>query len=390
MENKTEKLNQFFEQVKTISFWKRLFGWSQFRVLSYEAYQEFKSLLSQINQLFKDITDLKNKISILENDKEHLEGQGIEFSISKEKISQLQQENSRLNKENALFKQTEDQRVRKHESELATLKSIKDKIEADRQKEIDEARQNEINQLTGLKETWARHQDNAQEFIKSICQKHTIEYVDKVPFKGSPDNTIKISNEFVIFDAKSPASDDLRNFPTYIKLQTESVKKYIKEKDVKKDIFLVIPSNTVDAIDKFSHNMGDYNVYVITLDALEPIILSLKKLEDYEFIKQLSPEERNNIYRVIGRFAHITKRRIQVDQFFAQESLDIVTKSDRELPREALEKVMEYERSEKLNPPREERTKLISVKELEGDGKKIKKEAEAKEIVSVSSIKIET
>ena len=50
---------------------------------------------------------------------------------------------------------------------------------------------------------------------------------------------------------------------------------------------------------------------------------------------------------------------------------------------------MEYERSEKLNPQREERTKLISVKELEGDGKKIKKEAEAKEIASASSIQIE-
>lgn len=390
MGDRTEKLSQFFEQVKTMSFWRRVFGWSQFRVLSYEAYQEFKSLLSQISQLSQDVTEIRSKVSIVENNNEHLKEQGTEFQVSKEKVNQLQQENSRLSKENTIFKQTEDQRARKYESEVTTLKLIREKMEADRQKEIDEIQQGEIDKLTGLKETWAKHQDNVQEFIKSICQKHTIEYVDKVPFKGSPDNTIKISNEFVIFDAKSPASDDLGNFPTYIKIQTESVKKYIKEKDVRKDIFLVIPSNTVDVIDKFSHNMGDYNVYVITLDALEPIILSLKKLEEYEFIEQLSPEERNNIYRVIGRFAHITKRRIQVDQFFAQESLDIVSKSDRELPREALEKVMEYERSEKLNPPREERTKLISIKELEGDGKKIRKEAEAKEIAPVSSVQIET
>src|SRR5207247_2190696 len=118
-----------------------------------------------------------------------------------------------------------------------------------------EQQEREINRLTGLKETWTRHQDKVKEVIKTICQKYTIEYIDKVPFKGNPDNTIKICDEFVIFDAKSPASDDLDNFPTYIKAQMESVKKYIKEENVKKEIFLVIPSNTVDVIGHFCFNM---------------------------------------------------------------------------------------------------------------------------------------
>ena len=118
-----------------------------------------------------------------------------------------------------------------------------------------------------------------EEKIRKICQESLIEYVDKenVPFKGKPDNAIKICDEFVIFDAKSPGSDDLSNFPAYIKQQTESVKKYIKEEGVKKDIFLVIPTNTVDVVSKFSFNMADYNVYVVTEDALEPIIMSLNQ-----------------------------------------------------------------------------------------------------------------
>jgi hypothetical protein len=56
----------------------------------------------------------------------------------------------------------------------------------------------------------------------------------------------------VIFDEKSPASDDIASFPTYIKLQMQSVKRYVKEDGVKKDIFLVVPSNTVDFIDRFA------------------------------------------------------------------------------------------------------------------------------------------
>ena len=390
MERETQKLTQFFEQVKTLSFWKRIFGWSEFRSLSYDAHGEFISLLSQISSLSQSNAEAENKILILKNDNDHLKEQGVEISVSKEKINQLQNENSELKKENIIFNQEEENRKIRYESDVNSLNSIKEQIQADRKGELDKRQKDEIDRLNGLKETWANHENNVKEIIKSICQKHTIEYVDKVPFKGSPDNTIKIADEFIIFDAKSPSSDDLGNFPIYIKTQIESVKKYIKEENVKKDIFLVIPSNTVDVIEQSSFSMGDYNVYVITLDALEPIILSLKRIGEFKYINDLSPDERDTIYRVIGRFAHITKRRIQVDQFFAQESLDIVSKSDHELPREALEKVMEYERSEKLNPPQEKRTKLISIKELETDGKKIKKEAEAKEIISLSSIQIET
>ncbi len=394
MENKTEKLNQFFGQVKTITFWGRIFRWSQFRTLSYEAYEEFKSLVTLANQASQEIAAAKGSTTILENTNKHLEDQQkrqeIEFATIKEKVSHLEQENSSLKKENIIFRQAEDAQKKQFEKEIASLTSIKTQIQGDRQKEIEDRHAEALSRQAELKETWSKHEDNVREVIKGICQKHTIEYVDKVPFKGAPDNTLKIADEFIIFDAKSPASEDLGNFQTYIRTQTESVKKYIKEEAVKKDIFLVIPSNTVSIIDQFSFNMGDYNVYVITLDALEPIILSLKKLEEYEFIEQLSPDERDSIYRVIGRLAHITKRRVQIDMFLGRESLEILSKIDTDLPAEALEKVIGYERAEKLNPPQEKRSKSISVKELQAGETKIRREAEAKEIAPASSIQIET
>jgi hypothetical protein len=269
---------------------------------------------------------------------------------------------------------------------MATVKAITDKIQADREKEIADRQEEEIERLNKMKATWVNHEENVKNQIKMICDRNTIEYVDKVPFKGNPDNAITVCDEFIIFDAKSPASDDLTNFPTYIKLQTESVKKYIKEEKVKKDIFLVIPSNTLDVIDCFFYNVADYKVYVVALDALEPIILSLKKLEEYKFAEQLSPEDRDNICRVIGKFAHVTKRRIQIDQFFERQFLEALSKSEADLPRDIQEKVVEYERSEKLNPPQEKRAKLISSTELETDSKKIRKEAEAKAISFPASV----
>ena len=72
MENKTDKLNQFFEQVKALTFWKIIFGWSQFRNLSYDAYQEFKSLLSQVSHVTQESSQLKSDNLVLKNDNEHL------------------------------------------------------------------------------------------------------------------------------------------------------------------------------------------------------------------------------------------------------------------------------------------------------------------------------
>ena len=220
-----------------------------------------------------------------------------------------------------------------------------------------------------------------QQTLKMICQNSLIKYVDDVPFRGNPDNTVEIADEYIIFDAKCPANDDLINFPKYIKAQTETVKKYANQDKVKKDIFLVVPSGTIHLIKQVSYNMGDYNVYVITKDAMEPILLSLKKIEDYEFVNQLSPEERDNICRVIGRFAHTTKRKIQIDQFFASEFLEILVKCKNDLPEDILKQVIEFEKAERLNPPTEKKAKQILTKELQDRHEAINAEAGIREVV---------
>ncbi len=385
----TEKLAQFFEQVKTLTFWQRLFRWARFRKLSYEAYNEFKALSSEHANCVQELVNSKSSLAITTKDIEHLrESQSkhdSEVNALEAKLTALQEKNTALRDENTIFKNTEDERKRKYENDVASLNSIRERIQEDRDNEVAETNRKEIERLTQKREYWAKHQEAVKDTIKMICERHTIEYVEKVPFKGNPDNTLKICDEYIIFDAKSPGSDDLRNFPTYIRSQTESLKKYIKEEGVKKQIYLVIPSNAVELMERFTYNMADYTVYVVTLDALEPIILSLKKLEEYEFIDRLSPEERENICKVIGKFFHMTKRRIQIDQFFQYLSLEVLSKSEADLPRDIFEKVEEYERYEKLNPPQEKRAKQLSRSGLHSHAEKIRKEAEAKGITFPAS-----
>ena len=338
---KNEKINNLEEDVKILNA----------KMISFEQLKTEKTQISErLNLIEQERNNLKNEINKLISNEEN-RNETLRKSIESTNTLQknLQLEIARVN----------DERVEK-------------------EKEIQEK----------MKRNWGDHEKDVQRQIQLICNNHIIKYIGQEDFphsRNKPDNCIEIMDQLIIFDAKSPANDDLSNFPKYIKDQTENLKKYAKHDNVKKDLFLVIPSNTLAVINQYSYNIGDYNVYVITKDSLEPIIISLKKIEEYEFAEKLSPEERDNICRIIGKFAHTTKRRIQIDQFFANEFLDTLSKTGSLLPREILESVIQFENAEKLNPPMEKRKKQILTKDLKIQSDKIKKEIELREIPDIEA-----
>ncbi len=425
--NSFENTTKLFEKIKTMSFFERIFHWRTIVSLSMEAYTEFKSIDGEISTLNEKCQEFNSEIIKIRKDNEHIketknklekdndklntdvernnkEIQQKEKQIGKlseaeeknnKRISDLEKDievlkikkeelvekNNENKKKITSFEKTEKQKQEEYEHKVTELNSLKKQLDDDRIR-VQQEREEDIRlQLEKQKETWRNHETKVEQIIKTICNKYSLEYFEKekVPFKGKPDNAVKICDWFVIFDAKSPASDDLENFPSYVKTQAEAAKKYAKEKDVKKDIFLVVPSNTLESLPQFYYNLADYNVYVISIDSLEPVILSLQKIEDYEFAEQLNPEDRENICRIIGKFAHTTKRRIQVDNYFAQEFINIYAKCN-SLPKDLLNKTVEFEKSDKLNPPQEKRAKLISEQDLKKETKKIKQKAEAEEI----------
>lgn len=334
-----------------------------------------KLLAEKNDQLNYEVSRLKQneatriqKIEELENRKNELEVNITKYQYDLEKS---REDISKLREENISLKSLEETRRNEHAEAIATLTTIQENIEKTRKIELEEKHKKEIEKLNTQKLTWSNHQENVKQVIKTLCNKHTIEYVEKVSFKGEPDNTLKICDEYVIFDAKSPRGEDLDNFPYYIKEQAEKAKKYAKEENVKKWIFFVVPTNTFQVVRTFVYHLAEYDVFVISIDSIEPIILSLKKIEDYDFAEQLNPEERENICRVLGKFAHLSKRRIQIDTYFISQFMELAYKCENDLPNEILEKVIEFEKADKLNPPQEKRSKSISINELEKAKNKI-------------------
>ncbi|MDB4126534.1 hypothetical protein N9580_00850 [Flavobacteriales bacterium] len=343
-----------------------------------------KSLVTKENE----VKQQQQNIDVANAKTNDFEQVKTENTTLKEKLSNIEQERNSLKNENIFLKKEEENRNETLRKSIESTNTLQENLTNEKERLNDLRVKETEDRLEKMKWTWGEHEKDVENHLQLICRNHVIKYISQGDFpypRNKPDNTIEIMDQLIVFDAKSPANDDLSNFPKYIKLQTESLKKYAKHDDVKKELFLVIPSNTLQVINKFTYNIGDYNVYIVTKDALEPIILSLKKIEEYEFADKLSPEERDNVCRIIGKFAHTTKRRIQIDQFFAEEFLDTLNKAGTQLPRDILESVIQFENAEKLNPPMEKRKNQILTKDLKAKSEEIKKEIELRNIPEITT-----
>ncbi len=423
----TENLRALFENIKSLGFFGRLFGWNRIRVINSAAANELNTLDNELNALYEQNRQIQNQLrtayqdldhqkSLLANlraDYEILKNAGVNISqvlrnrevelgalkesetkniqriadLDKEiilknfEVQNLIQEKIEKERQLSAFLKADQQKQEQYEHRITELNALKKQLDDDRIRLQGEREEQVRIEFEKMRETWKNHELKVEESIRGICSRHQIEYIDKehVPFPGKPDNTIKIADEYIIFDAKSPLSDDLENFPAYIKAQTEQLKKYVQEHEVNKSLFLVIPTTTLDSIDQLYYNLADYVVYIVTIDTLEPVIMSLKKIEDYEFAEQLSPDERENICRVIGKFAHATKRRIQIDSYFCGEFVNILNHCSC-LPDEILTKTISFEKSDKMNPPLEKRAKVISPDQLNKEVRRIRQDADAQDI----------
>ena len=356
MNTNIDNLRTLLENVRVIGFWRRLFGWRRLK-----------------HQLISANADLERLLANYENQK----AQSMELSVTNALLAQKKED---LKDRLIALEADEDNRTQAHAEQMATLKQVQQNIQAAHEEETRERHEAELAHLRNMKDTWLHHQESVRQTMKALCSKHTIGYVDKVAFRGEPDNTVSIGGEYIVFDAKSPKGEDLSNFPIYIKDQAEKAKKYAGEDNVKKWIFFVVPGNTLETIKSFVYHLADYQVFVVTVDALEPILLSLKKIEEYEFVDQLSPDERENICRILGKFAHLSKRRIQVDTWFINQFMELAYKCESDLPADVLGDVIEFERAEKLNPPQERRSKAIPMSELEKSLTKVRSDASNKGI----------
>ncbi|MFM7671989.1 MAG: hypothetical protein ACKO6Q_05275 [Bacteroidota bacterium] len=381
-------LKHFLQEVNSIGFWGRIFGWGRIKRMLVDALSELQLLVDVRDKYYRELEvsrrehdqatillqSTERKVNELERDKDVLESQ----------LADLRERHREQDRDLIELRKTNDLRQSEHQQSLNAFSDLKNGLMEDRRREVELQRAQDLAKQERLRETWQRHQTDTKNKIRLLCERHTVQYVEKVPFRGEPDNTVLICNEYVVFDAKSPANDKHENFPNYLRLQAEAASKYADKEQVRSDIFFVVPSNVLEQLSHTVYEFAKHRVFVISLDTIEPVMLSLKKIEEYEFAEQMSPEDRENVCRAIGRFLHLIKRRLQVDNFFSKEALSLASDCESLLPADIIEEMIRMERAMILNPPQERSGKEISLGALQKESRLVEKSLEERGVITGS------
>lgn len=349
-------LHRFLERFKQLGFWQRLFGWRRMRQEAYQAFAEFSQLVEQVQRLGAEQQTQREKLIASENSVGHLtnENQALRADIKplRQRIEELSQENLRLRKE-------EEQRAREHERKIEQATQLYKQLDSDRRR-LDAERQAEVEaRFEAIRKAWSMHEEQVKQRLRQICVKHQVGFVEDHNLEKKPDCVIRIGGEYVVFDAKSPGDPSKpESFNGYVRNQISELDKYAKQEGVRKELFLVVPNEVIAQVPQLIYQVPGYTVHVISTDALEPIVFGLKRLESYALVDELSPEEREVICGVIGKFVHLSKRRVQIDQHWAFEILSLLSKS-KSLPGDFTELIAKYEKDGLYNPEPDRRGKSV-------------------------------
>lgn len=97
-----EKLNLFFDRIKDISFWQRLFHWRKLRNLSFDAYEEFRALARETEAVRETTGRLQNRITELSGRNENLSQRVRDMEVqSARKDANIEELNGRLREHSA-------------------------------------------------------------------------------------------------------------------------------------------------------------------------------------------------------------------------------------------------------------------------------------------------
>ena len=331
-----DRLKLFFTSVKEISFFERIFKWSKIRSLSFDAFSEFQSLEKRVLEQDDKINDLKQKIELHIKEKEGIEKLNRDNSID---LRILREKNTELSNENTGFKSLDKKRAEEQLKYIGKLDQATKSFEDKEQRLLQEKEARENEKLEKMKRQWQDHEKNTEEEIERLCSRLRINYIKNPPLQKKPDNTIEIAGEFIIFDAKSPKTDDLNNFPDYIKSQAKTLNKYTDQENVKKDIFLVVPSNTLEYISQLRMTMSGFNVYVIAKDSIELVLVSLKKIEDIDLAGKLDPRDRENLISVVSNFAYFIGRNGRINLEIGEYSVNLIEQMRSLVPKDFYEEI---------------------------------------------------
>ena len=336
-------VKKFFDKINNYGFFQRLFAWKILKNESNELKIKLDDLSDDINNIQSNLKDFK-KLEKVEEERDDLKEQVIGYQNTiEDKKKNL---TDKMNNYDSMITRHEKRQDKKVEEE----KYKHEQLEADR------------------KVSWQTHESDVSAFIQSECMKYDIQYVgpQDFPDRKKPDNSILIDDRYIIFDAKSPRdSQDSASFIRDLTQKAKDQEKYTKMPNVKKDIYLVVPSNLYPDIKKRHYPLGKFEAWIITMEQISVILAHYKKTMDYEKFEGLSQDDKDALIREMGNLEFNLRYKIMVDSVFGKKFLEAIKSSKDNLPEEINDEIEKVITDSKDNVSRKDSGKPLSLDSIE-------------------------
>ena len=348
--NRFETLKDIFKDVKNIlekinnyGFFQRLFAWKLLK-------KDSTKLDSKLEDLQDIISDLRQKFN------------------SHDDLNNVKVENDNLKKEITTYENTIDGEKKKLADAQNKYHNMITSQEKRQEKKEKETKDKHDQEEADRKVSWQTHESEVSAFIQSECMKYDIQYIgpQDFPDRKKPDNSIIIDERYVIFDAKSPGdSQDSASFIRDLNQKAKDQEKYTKMPNVKKDIYLVVPSNLYPDIKKRHYPLGKFEAWIITMEQISVILAHYKKTMDYEKFEGLSQDDKDALIREMGNLEFNLRYKIMVDSVFGKKFLEAIKSSKDNLPEEINDEIEKVITDSKDNVSRKDSGKPLSLDSIE-------------------------
>ena len=348
--NRFETLKDIFKDVKNIlekinnyGFFQRLFAWKLLK-------KDSTKLDSKLEDLQDTISDLRQKFNRHDD------------------LNNVKIENDNLKKEITTYENTIDGEKKKLADAQNKYHNMITSQEKRQEKKEKEAKDKHDQEEADRKVSWQTHESEVSAFIQSECMKYDIQYIgpQDFPDRKKPDNSIIIDERYVIFDAKSPGdSQDSASFIRDLNQKAKDQEKYTKMPNVKKDIYLVVPSNLYPDIKKRHYPLGKFEAWIITMEQISVILAHYKKTMDYEKFEGLSQDDKDALIREMGNLEFNLRYKIMVDSVFGKKFLEAIKSSKDNLPEEINDEIEKVITDSKDNVSRKDSGKPLSLDSIE-------------------------
>ena len=189
---------------------------------------------------------------------------------------------------------------------IIQLDNAKTVLEQERVRVIKNDEEKRERELRELDRMWNEHENNVISYLKDLCKSPELNFTNydnkNLPegwvVKPYPDFMIEFLNQYIIFDAKVSKQDNLQ---TYINNQVKSTSDKVKNStNIYPLIFFVVPTGAIRELNKTHFFEQSISYYVVSPEALAPILACLKKITTYELAEHFDPQQRDNIVNLLA------------------------------------------------------------------------------------------